>query len=99
MKISILRSGGFTGIPRRFEVSSADLTPEEQQELSGLIRSADFWNQQNQVDSTQPGDRFRYTVTIDEAGASKSVVLDEAGMTAHLMALVQRVTALARAHK
>jgi hypothetical protein len=100
MKILVERTGGFTGIPMRSEVTIEDLALNEQQELTALIQASNFYMLPARIRSTQPGaDRFQYRITLEDASTAKSIEVDEAGIPESLKTLVNRVFVLARARK
>jgi len=97
MIIYLERSGGFAAIELRSVIDSAQLEEEERQTVETLVEEAHFFDLPAEIHSGGSGvDRFHYTLTIQQAGASHTVETGEEGMPAELEALVQEVTRLAR---
>ncbi len=97
MRICVLRTGGFTGIPMRAEVDTHSLDPEDRESLEELVNSANFFDLPEQIQSHGRGaDRFNYKITLNKDEQSHTIELSEANMPEDLQALVQQVTLLAR---
>ena len=61
MKISYRRTGGFAGMVISFDVDTETLASEEEDEIQGLVASADFFTLPAVIPSNPPGaDQFQY---------------------------------------
>ena len=97
IRISLIRSGGFAGIPMVVNVDSDSLSTEEEREFSGLIEAAGLFQLPESIDSPGGGaDRFMYKLTVDVDGHSHSVEVGEAAVPSGLRPLLDRLTSTAR---
>ncbi|MEU7183999.1 protealysin inhibitor emfourin [Streptomyces celluloflavus] len=87
MRIEIRRTGGFTGIERRAEVDT-----------SGRPDAGDWHTLTEQAVATAPGtppagvpDGFRYQITVEDQGHSRTVYCADPRLTDEQRALITRV--------
>ncbi len=76
MRVSLIRSGGFSGIRRSATLDTEDLDPKRAQRLRSLAEQADL------ARTAEPtirvaADRFRFTLTIEEGSRSETVTYPE----------------------
>lgn len=76
MRVSLIRSGGFSGIRRSAILDTDDLDPKRAQRLRKLAEQADL------ARAAEPtirvaADRFRFTLTIEEGARSETVTYPE----------------------
>ena len=96
MRIYLVRSGGFAGIPLTVTIDSATLSMEEAVELLEMVESANFFNLPPLISAREPGaDRFQYKVIIEREGKQHSVEIQEAAIPPTLRPLLQWLTAAA----
>jgi hypothetical protein len=96
MIIQYERSGGFAGLIQRYEVDTADLEPDVQQELAALVDAADFFEAPLAQAAPQGADRFNYQLTIERGAQSRTVVLSESELPDAWQPLIYRLNLLAR---
>jgi hypothetical protein len=79
MRIRVRRSGGFTAVPRTFELDVDSLDPTEASEiheLAGSIRASD---QAAGRSDAAARDDFEYLITISDAGGDTTLPRVRAG--------------------
>ena len=97
MNIHFERSGGFAGLRLSHDVGSADLQPEEADELNRLIEGARFFDLPAQLRASDPGaDRFQYKVTANDGSREHTVALDDAAVPQTVRPLLNWLTAKQR---
>jgi hypothetical protein len=97
MKITVERSGGFAGMLMRSQVDSSQLSPQDSQELQGLIDAVHFFDLPPQVKIKGAGaDRFQFTITVEDGGKRNSVTGSETDLPEGVTALIHRVTMISR---
>jgi hypothetical protein len=97
MIIRMERSGGFTGIPLRAVVDSEQLEAGESRALRNQVEAAGFFNLPAlQVSKSKGADRFHYQLTVEDAGHSHTIEIDEEAAPEPLQALIRQVAFLAR---
>ena len=97
MKISVERSGGFTGIPVTTQVDGNQLDPNDLQDLQTLLDTAQFFELPAQIKKTGTGaDRFQYVISVEDGNQHHSVAGVEGDFPASLQTLILRISALAR---
>ncbi|HSV86311.1 MAG TPA: protealysin inhibitor emfourin [Levilinea sp.] len=97
MRISVTRSGGFTGIPIQFSFDEQDLDPQETQELLAALQESRFFNLPTHL-SAQPGspDTFSYTITVETSDQLHTVFCHESALPDSLDAIVRKLARRAR---
>lgn len=99
MQVEFERTGGLVSRRLAFSTASASLTPEEEQELRGLVQAADFFQQPHAPASPPAGaDRFHYRLTIEADGRRHTIEFDDP-VSPSLAPLVNWLTAAARRAK
>ena len=95
MRIAFERTGGFAGMTVSGEVDTASLPPEEAQALREMVDAAGVYDLPARP-SAPGADRFQYTLTVEDEGRRHTVEVGEAGASDALLALLRRLTILAR---
>lgn len=94
MQIHFERSGGFAGMKLQHDVDSASLSPDQAQQLSQLLESAQFFKLPQTLQATSPGaDRFKYKISVNDGGQSHSVELDDGTAPEQVKPLLRWLTA------
>ncbi len=89
MKIQLLRSGGFLGIPMHAEVDTADLDPDEAKKIEDALSQASFFELPPDLQAHQTGaDRFIYNLTVEEGAMQHSVRMPESAIPEALQPLL-----------
>jgi hypothetical protein len=98
MRIDLVRTGGFAGMRVATTVNTETLPPDEAHALRESVDAARFFDLPSVAASPAPGaDRFHYKITVELEGRRHTVELGEAAAPEALQALLERLTALARA--
>ena len=97
MHLHLERSGGFAGLRLSHDIGSADLSPEEEHELSRLVEAAHFFDLPAVLRSVGPSaDRFQYKLTMKADQGEHSVAVDEAAVPPALRPLLDWLIAKVR---
>jgi hypothetical protein len=97
MILRMERSGGFTAIPLRTVIDSEQLSTEESRNLHHLVEVSGFFSLPPTILSPAGGaDRFRYQLTVEDAGRSHTVEVGESAAPENLQALIRQLTVMAR---
>lgn len=97
IRISLIRSGGFAGMPVTVNVDSGALSEDEEREYLELIKAARLFQLPESIDSPGGGaDRFMYKLNVEVDGRSHSVELSDAAVPPELRPLLARLTSAAR---
>jgi hypothetical protein len=94
VRISVRRTGGFAGIEEDLgAVDTAALAPDETERLERLVHDAGFFDLPAAVEGEVGADQFRYEVTVEEGGRTRTVTLvgEGGGPAAALRELVDAV--------
>ena len=95
--IEFERSGGFTGRSTRLNIDGRDLDPGEAEALLHLIEGSGFFEVIAFESSIMNlPDQFRYQITIEHAGKSRTLALTEGHMPELLRPLINHLVAMAR---
>jgi len=90
MRIHFEKSGGFAGISLGSDFDSENLSAEQTDELSQLVRESCFFEQPTVMRAAQPApDRFHYRVSVDTGTQKHSIELDEASAPECLQPLLK----------
>jgi hypothetical protein len=90
MHICIERSGGFAGIKIRREIDTESLPACRARRLNQLLEQSRFFDLPQKLQAPAAGaDRFRYTLTIQDACQSHTVEIEEAAVPADLRPLLE----------
>lgn len=88
MVITLIRTGGFTGIPLKKTIDTHTLDPQKSKEIEEMVTSSQFFSvAEGQEKSNQP-DRFTYTISIQHEAVSRSLVLHESSLSLDLKRLI-----------
>ncbi|PLZ95304.1 hypothetical protein CI594_14950 [Fischerella thermalis CCMEE 5196] len=92
MRISLQRTGGFAGISKKAIIDTANLSPEETQQLYQLLEAANFYSLPPKINApaNQP-DRFQYILTVEENNQQHTLIVDEAALSETLKRLIEWV--------
>ena len=85
------RSGGFAGITQSLEIKSDTLSVEDQDHLSKMIESSNFFGLNPVKDSGMP-DQFNYVITIKKGTKENTLELGDSNMPANLQPLINFLT-------
>lgn len=88
MRVTLERSGGFTGIPMTVTVDGADLAPEDAAMLQQLVNQAHFFDLPTTLPTQPQPDRFQYQITIDTGDRVHEVTGGESALPADLRPLI-----------
>jgi hypothetical protein len=90
MRINIIRSGGFTGIPVEVTLDEKDLPAQEADEIQTAVRESQFFALPTKLpDHSGGADNFNYTITVEDVGRAHTVVGSESALPEALKKLVQ----------
>jgi hypothetical protein len=97
MKITLKRTGGFTGIPFSTAVDTDQCEEEERNTLSMLVEAAQFFSLPEKISPAAAGpDRFQYQITVERPGERHTVEAGESGIPDSLQPLVRHLMARGR---
>ncbi len=87
------RSGGFTGIILSVELSSNEMSSEEQDSLLNLINTAHFfeYNNDDGIKRNVP-DQFQYKLSIEKGEKHQSLIFSDQLMPEEFIPLVRYLT-------
>jgi len=89
VKISVERSGGFIGVPKKVIVNLQSLSSDDQDMLLNAIEKSRFFDLPlNTPLPTKGADYFKYKITIEENGKSHTINTNDITMTLELRPLV-----------
>jgi hypothetical protein len=92
MRIQVVRSGGFTGMPVECAFDENDLEPEEAQQLRDAVQESQFFALPTRLpDHSGGADQFNYTVTVEEKGRNHTVIGTESALPGELDKIVQKL--------
>lgn len=95
--IEFERSGGFIGRSTKLVIDSRVLEPGEAEALKHLIEESGFFETLAFESSFMNlPDQFRYQITIDHGGKSRSMAVTEGHMPELLRPLINYLVAMAR---
>ena len=97
MRVRLERFGGFANIRRTFTADGKALAPLQAEELRTLVEAADLAHFPEEP-TPRPGrvDRFYYRITIEHAGAERTVTVAEDSAPAAVQRLIDWVQRLAQ---
>jgi hypothetical protein len=90
MRISLTRTGGLAGMRRTATVDTANLDRSRAEALERLCQQAEIEGR-SPVRPDKAPDRFRYTLTIEEAGRRRTVNFGEEDAPDSLQRFVEAV--------
>lgn len=89
MRISFERSGGFAGMTRTTNIDTANLAPNESNQLSQLVNQASFFELPELItNATSQSDRFEYTLIVEDNGKQHAVTVSESAIPNNLKPLI-----------
>ncbi|MBI2852871.1 MAG: hypothetical protein HYX84_07210 [Chloroflexi bacterium] len=89
MKVSLERTGGFTGMRVSVVVDTDSLSPEEAAHLRDLVRSAGVLTMQAPAPSEGRPDQFSYRLTIAEGDRGREIFVREPNIPTKLRPLLE----------
>lgn len=96
-QIDFERSGGFTGTSARAVIPSSELDVKELEELHMLIRQSGFFEAMVlESGFLSMPDQFRYHITIEYGGKTRSLELTEGSVPDSFRPLINRLVRMAR---
>lgn len=97
MRISVTRSGGFTGIPIQFSFDEQDLDPQELQELLTAIQTTRFFTLPTHLSAVSgSADTFTYSITIETNDQHHTLFSPESALPEPLGAVLHKLVRKAR---
>jgi hypothetical protein len=91
MRIIIVRSGGFTGIPVEITVDENELQPNEADQLHSAVQESHFFSLPTRLpDHSGGADTFNYTITVEDLARTHTIVGPESALPPPLDELVQK---------
>lgn len=98
--INFQRTGGFSGASRGVEIDSRKLPSEEAEALKLLIDASGFFETFTSFNTLlNMPDQFRYKITIEGKGKSRTLELSDASLPNHFRPLINYLMRLARSRK
>jgi hypothetical protein len=89
MRIDLQRTGGVAGIRLASSTASDTLPQPAARELTRLVEASNFFALPARIDAEgAAGDRFTYTITIDDGSRSHTVQVSDAAAPAALRPLI-----------
>lgn len=94
MKITLTRSGGFTGIPQKKIIDTTTLSPEKAKEIEKLVHQSDLFTPQRgqthrSAPTTAQPDRFTYNISIDHQGINRTTDIHESSLNSQTRKLIE----------
>ena len=99
MRIHFERTGGVAGVRLASNLASDALPESEALALKRLVEASGFFDLPARIDalaSGSGGDRFNYTITVDDGPRSQTVQVSEAAAPPALRALIGWLSQAAR---
>ena len=97
MRIEFERTGGVAGLRLACSIGSDTLPESDVRDLTQLVEASGFFDLPGRIDAADTsGDRFVYTIAIDDGSRSHGVQVSEAATPAALRPLIAWLTAAAR---
>ncbi len=96
MRVTLQRTGGFTGIPLIKSIDAASLSASEVTHLQHMIEQVRFFELPASMPSKPQPDRFEYQIIIEQDGRKHSVTAPEQALPSELKALVDWVMSSGR---
>lgn len=88
MRVTIQRTGGFTGIPMTKSIDSAAMSLDEANQLRQMVDAADFFELPSVIPFTSQPDRFQFQIIVDQDGKKHSVSCSETAIPPRLKPLL-----------
>lgn len=88
--LTLIRHGGFAGIPMRAGIHSRDLSPENARELWHLAKDPPL-SRANKSSNSSKADSFTYRLTVTTSEDSRDYAFTESEVGAELRPLIQRL--------
>lgn len=98
VRVELVRTGGFAGVPVRVAVDTADVGPEEAGEVRRLVAGAALTDAQPAPAPPGRPDRFRYTLTVTVEGRTRQAAFGE-DASPERRALVDHLLTIARSRQ
>ncbi len=96
MHVHFERSGGFAGITLSCDFDSANLSPEENSDLTRLLTESHFFELPAAMPAQSGADLFQFNITVDNGTQKHSVVFDQKSAPEYLKPLLQWLMAAQR---
>ena len=95
--VALERTGGVAGIRLSATLDAQRLAPRQATQLRQWIEIADFFNLPRKIARPAPQpDRFQYKLSVTHGRRRHVIVVAEAGLSAALRPLVEKLLAMAR---
>jgi hypothetical protein len=99
-RVRMIRSGGYAGLTRRYEVDAAGLDPAQCRRLDALVaalrRAASMGAQRGGAQSGGQPDRFQFDIEVVTAEGARQWRIAEASASPEQKALIDWIKAMAR---
>lgn len=97
MRINFVRSGGFAGIPLKYEVNTESLNHDDAARWEQFVREANFFSLPQSVQPRSGGaDRFQYAIEVIRGKQQHRVVTTDGSIPDSLQPLVKELLAAAK---
>lgn len=77
MRITLQRTGGFTGIPMTKSIDGATMSADELSRLRDMVDKTRFFQMPPVISGAPQPDRFQYQILIERDGKQHRVTVDE----------------------
>jgi hypothetical protein len=92
MRITLVRSGGITGMPVEVSIDEKDLPSDEMDEIDRAVHESGFFSLPTKLpDHSGGADQFNYTITVEDIGRAHTVVGTESALPHPLGEIVQKL--------
>lgn len=89
MQITLVRTGGYTGIPMTVAVDTATLSAEDANYLHQIIETANFFRLSGITNRSGQPDRYEYEITVESGDRAHTVTIAETAIPDTLRSLIQ----------
>ena len=89
MQVTLVRTGGYTGIPLTVSVNAANLAADDANDLRQLIETTNFFHLSDVADTSVQPDRYEYEITVESGDRTHTVNLSETAVPEALQLLIK----------
>ena len=94
-RVRVTQSGGFAGLPRRYEVEAAKLDPAQSRRLDELVAALPG-SQAGGTQQKNQADRFQYDLEVETKAGARQWRVPEAAASPEHKALIDWIKATAK---
>ena len=94
MIITLLRTGGFTGIPLNKTIDTAHIPQQDAKEIEGLISQVDFSSLDQPKEAEGSPDRFTYSLSIQNEEMFQNIKVSESFLSQPCRELIGHLLAV-----